>query len=175
MKKQKVITIAIILIAILLMAVGYAALTATSLTINGTATAVTDQNNFKVHFTGETKSTSGNKVATTVAAKATTATVNITGLTTKDEVGYAILEIINESTDINADSVEVTAQNTDTDYIDISAIMCDENGDAVSDTAIAVGEKIYVKVSAQLKETLNADVQTSIAVTLTATPDTTNN
>lgn len=175
MKKQKTITIAVILIAILLMAVGYATLTATDLTINGTATAVADPNNFKVHFTGETKSTSGAKVETSVAAKATTATVDITGLSTKDEVGYAILEIINESTDIAADSVEVTAENTDTDYIDIAAEMCDAQGQPAASTALGVGDKIYVKVSAQLKETLNADVQTSIAVTLTATPDTTNN
>lgn len=174
MRKQKVITIAIILIAILLMAVGYAALSATNLNINGTATAVTDQNNFKVHFTGVTKSTSGDKVATTVAEKSTSATVNITGLTTKDEVGYAILEIINESTDIDATSVEVTAHNADTDYIQIDAEMCDDEGKAATSTALAVGEKIYVKVSAKLLKTLNADVQTNIAVTLTATPDTTN-
>ena len=175
MSKQKGLIIGVILIAIILMAVGYAGLTETSLTINGTAKATVDQTNFKVYFTGAAPITSSAaKVETKVTAESTTATVNIKDLKTEGETQYAILEIKNGG-QIDATSVTVTAQGTDSDYIDIAAEMCDKDGKTISgDNALAVNGITYVKVSAKLKQILNADVETAIAVTVTANPDTSN-
>lgn len=175
MSKQKGLIIGVILIAIILMAVGYAALKEIPLTINGTAKATADQTNFKVFFTGaEPKTSSATKVETTVSAESTTATVNIKELKTVDETQYAILEIKNGG-QIDATSVTVSAQGTDSDYIDIAAEMCNEEGETISgDNALAVNGITYVKVSARLKQLLNADVETAIAVTVTAEPDTSN-
>ena len=175
MSKQKGLIIGVILVAIILMAIGYAGLTETTLTINGTAKATADQTNFNVYFTGaEAKTSSAAKVETAVSAKSSTATVNINDLKTAGETQYAILEIENGGK-IDATSVKVTAQGKDANHIDIAAEMCNENGEAITgENPLAVNGKTYVKVSATLSEILNADVETSIEVTITAEPDTSN-
>ena len=52
----------VLLVAVLLVAVGYAAITATQLTINGTANATTKQENFTVEFTGTPTVSDADKV-----------------------------------------------------------------------------------------------------------------
>lgn len=176
MGKKKILT-TVIIIAILLMGVGYAALSNIDLTITGTAKATPNPNNFKVYFTGATPTTNAPAGATVtvepITNGATTATVNMEGLTTKGETASAILEIENGSDGINASSVNVTAQNTDTEYFDIAATMCDATGTPIADSnyAVAAGAKTYVKVSATLLKNPTTDVQTNIAVTVTAEPE----
>lgn len=163
-----------LIIAILLIGIGYAAISSTKLTINGTASATADDTNFKVYFTANNTTTSNStNVTTTVTAKDTTATVNISGLTKKGDSEYAILEIENGSNDIDASSVEVTAQGTDTSIIDIDVVMCDSAGTAISGTnAVASGAKTYVKITATLLQTPLEDCSTDITATITATPKT---
>lgn len=155
------------------MAIGYAALTNTTLTITGTAAATADQENFKVYFTGENTVKEPNAdVSVTVNNGEQNATVNITGLSAKDDTAYAILEIINNSNDVNAESINVTTSQTDTSFFDIEAVMCEDDGTELSDYSVASGSKTYVKVSATLLQTPTEDVDTTISVTITATPET---
>ncbi len=171
MKKQNKILIGVILIAILFMGIGYAAFTTLELTITGTANATASQDNFKVYFTGKNTVTNPTEgVVVTVNEGASTANVEISGLTKKDDTAYAILEIENGSNDVDASSIDVTLQDKDTAYFDISAIMCDQTGVTISDYAVASGAKTYVKVSAKLLQTPTEDVNTTINVTITATP-----
>lgn len=170
MSKQKKIILISLLLIVLLMGIGYAAITNVTLTITGTASAKANQDNFKVYFTGTTQDKSTNATVT-VTAEAVTATVNFTGLTKKDDTEYAILEILNDSNDIDAESITVALSGTtNTDIIEATAIMCDENGAAISDYAVASQAKTYVKVSAKLLQTPTDDVSTAITATITAKP-----
>lgn len=56
MKRENKLIITVILFAILLMGIGYASLANNILSINGEVTATANQDNFKVHFTGEVPS-----------------------------------------------------------------------------------------------------------------------
>lgn len=170
MKKQKTIIAGIIILAIILMAVGYAALSGITLTINGTASATAKADNFKVYFTGNATKSKEANVETSITAKAITATVNISGLTTIGDSEYAILEIENGSNAIDAESVQVKTSGTDTSIIDVEVQMCDSTGKVITDYAVASGAKTYVKVSATLLKTPTSDVSTSITATIEATP-----
>lgn len=173
MNKQKKLIFVIILLAILLIGIGYAALSNVTLTVNGTASATSSDENFKVYFTGENTKTSSEAPSTnvevTVTAQATTATVNFSGLTKKGDEEYAILEIENASNDVDAKSVNVAVNSTgSTTILNASAIMCDASGNAITDYAVASGNKTYVKVSASLLQTPTADAEISITATITA-------
>ena len=172
MNKQKKVILGIVLLIVLVMGIGYAAITNVELSITGRATATANQENFKVYFTGENtvKSNNDSSVETAVTAKATTATVNFSGLTTRNDERYAILEIENGSADIEAESITVTATSTDTETFEVSAVMCDSTGNAISNFAVANGAKTYVKVSTKLLKTPTTDVNTSITATITAVP-----
>lgn len=169
MNKQKKITIGVILLAVLLMGIGYAAITNITLTINGTASATADQENFKVYFTGVVVSNSDNATST-VTANSTNATVNFAGMTTKDDEEYAILEIENGSNNIPAQSVNVTLSDTDTSIIEVNAVMCNSTGTPISEYAVASGNKTYVRVSAKLLKTPTEDVNTPVTVNIVAVP-----
>ena len=173
MKKQKRLIVGVIIIAILLMGIGYAALANTTLTISGTAEATASQENFKVYFTGENtiKNPNTTDVSVTVNNGEQNATVNMTGLTAKGDTAYAILEIINDSNDVNAESINVTSSQTDTEFFDIEAVMCESDGTPIEDYSVASGNKTYVKVSATLLQTPTEDVNTSINITITAVPE----
>ncbi len=173
MNKQKKITLVVILLAVLLMGIGYAALANVVLTINSKASATASDENFKVYFTAANTATSDTEdttnVEVAVTAKATSATVNFSGLTKKDDEEYAILEIENASNDVDAESIKVTVNSTDTTGIfGAEAIMCDASGNAITDFAVASGAKTYVKISAKLLKTPTADVETTITATITA-------
>ena len=172
MNKSKKIILAVICVAVLLMAVGYAALANVELTIGGSASAVADDANFKVWFTGATPVTSGEGVTASAEAEAIEATVTIEDLKVVGEEKYAILEITNASEDIDATSVTVTTTEESTDFIEINAVMCTADGTPVEgDNALAVGGKTYVKVSAKLSQTITSDKDTTINVVVTAVPE----
>lgn len=172
MNKSKKIILAVIFVAALLMAVGYAALNNVDLTIEGSASAVADDANFKVWFTGATPVTSGDGVTASATAEETEATVTIEDLKVVGEEKYAILEITNASADIDATSVTVTTKEASTEFIEINAVMCTANGTPVEgDNALAVGGTTYVKVSAKLLQTITSDKSTDINVVVTAVPE----
>ena len=174
MNKSKKIIVAVMIVAMLLMAIGYAALSNVTLTIGGTAAAVADDNNFKVWFSG--KSTpSGEGASASVTENSRTATVTISDLMVVDEEKYVILEIENESTDIDATSVSVTASDNEfgsTEFIEINAVMCDEDGVALDETpSLNVNQKTYVKVSAKLTQTITSAKSATITAEVVAVPE----
>ena len=175
MSRQKKMILGVILVVILLMAIGYAAVENITLTITGTASASAAQDNFKIGFTGTnivSPETGNITVNATATAGATTAKVDVSGLSKKDDTGYAILEIQNTSNAVDASEVNVTAHAVDTDVFQIDAVMCTADGTPISNYALASGAKTYVKVSAMLLKTPTVDTNTSISVTLTAKPST---
>lgn len=172
MNKSKKITLVVMLLAVVLMAVGYAALSNVELRITGTASAIADDANFKVWFTGTNTQTSSAKATASVTAEATEATVTISDLITVGAEEYVILEIENASADIDATSVTVTTKQQSTEFIEIDAVMLDENGDPVTGAnPVAVGGKTYVKVSAKLLQTITSAKSTNITVVVTAVPE----
>lgn len=174
MSKQKKIILGVILVVIVLMAIGYATVGNITLTISGKANATASGDNFKVGFTGQNTvvdPTSGSiTVTATATAGATSATVNVSGLSKKDDTAYAILEIANTSNDIDATEVNVTTDAVDTAVFQIDAEMCTADGTPISNYALASGAKTYVKVSVTLLQTPTVDTSTDIDVTLTAKP-----
>ena len=171
MNKSKKMVLTVMLVAVLAMAVGYAALANVDLTIGGTASAIADDANFKVWFTGTVASTSGDGVDASAEAEAIEATVTIEDLKVVGEEKYAILEIKNASEDIDATKVTVTTTEASTQYIEIAAAMCDAQGATVTgDNPVAAGATTYVKVSAKLLKTITSNVDTTINVVVTAVP-----
>lgn len=172
MNKQKRVILGILILIVIFMGIGYAAITNVTLTINGNATAVSKQENFKVYFTGiNTDKSDG--VDVTVQSKAASANVSFLGLTTKNEEKYAILEIENGSTDIDAESITVTVTSTNEEMFEVKAIMCDQTGNAITNYAVSAGNKTYVKVSTKLLQTpVNDGEKSEITATITAVPKT---
>lgn len=176
MNKQKRIILGVILVVIVLMAIGYAAVGNITLSISGTASATASGDNFKVGFTGQNtvvNPTSGSiTVTATASAGATSATVNVSGLSKKGDTAFAILEIANTSNDIDASEVNVTTDAVDTTVFQIDAKMCTADGATINNYSLASGAKTYVKVSVTLLQTPTVDTSTDIDVTLTAKPTT---
>ena len=126
MSKTKKIIVAIIIIAILLIGIGYAALSNITLNISGNASAIANQANFIVEFTG-TPTTEITKVVTPVEnvtatataaidpSDATKATINVTNLTAKGDTVVAIYTIKNTSKDLAAQLTAITT-STNNDY-----------------------------------------------------------
>ena len=90
-----------VLIAVLALGIGYAAITAVTLTLNGTGTITPDQTNFKVHYTGTPSA--GNKTPSTltttqtITSDDTVGEFSVTGMTKKDDTVTFTYTIINES------------------------------------------------------------------------------
>lgn len=174
MNMQKRILLIVILLIIVLMGIGYASLTNNILIINGEATALGDNSNFKVYFTGEVPKTYSSESHIIVEAKplaqSQTSTVNILGLSNKGDSAYAILEIENASTDIDAESITVTTNAESDDMFEIDVIMCDIEGNEITNYAVPAGQKTYVKIFAELLKTATEDISTNINAQLTASP-----
>lgn len=173
MNKQKKVILGIILLIVLFMGIGYAALTSVTLTINGTAQASANQENFKVYFTGKNSVPSNDTVAITVQEKAQSANIQFNSFTVKNEEKTAILEIKNDSVDIDAESITVAVTSTNEEMFKVTAIMCDSEGNAIENNAVSAQSTTYVKVSTTLLKTpLTDDEKTEITATITAVPKT---
>lgn len=172
MNKSRKIIVAVMLVAILLMAIGYAALNDAVLEIGGTATAIGDDSNFKVWFSGDITETSGDGATASVTGQSRTATVTISNLNVVGEEKYVILEIVNDSTEINATKVSVTKNSAGDDYIKTNAIMCEADGTPVTgDNPLPISQKTYVKVSASLLQVITSEKSVNIEVEVTAVPE----
>lgn len=172
MNKQKRAILGVIVIATLIMGIAYAAVSTITLTITGNVTTNAASDNFKVYFTAVTQRSDETNVTASVTSGSTSATLNFSGLTKKNDSEFAIFEITNASNDVNAESVKVTAHDVDTEIIQIDAIMCDSTGNAIQDYAVASGAKTYVKVTATLLKTPTSDdTTTTISVTIDAVPE----
>ena len=95
MKNKKTFVGIALLILVLVLGIGYAAITG-SLTIGGTAKATTDDDNFKVVFTG-IPVVSESKYATASITDGINAKIDVTGLTQKGQYVTVTYDIVNNS------------------------------------------------------------------------------
>ena len=159
MKNKKTFVGIALLIVVLVLGIAYAA-TTINLTITGNASANFTDANYKVAFTGVTSQSGKGTIEPSATAEATTATLNVSGLTTKDEVATATFKVKNYSSELASDIV-VTTHGTDTEYFEVNA----ELGAA----SLNAGDETDVTVTVKLLKTPISEVTTTIDVALTAT------
>ena len=158
-EKQKTFVGIALLIVVLVLGIAYAA-TTINLSITGTATANFADGNYKVAFTGTSTTEGKGTIEALVDEEATSATLNVSGLTTKDEVATAKFTVKNYSSELASDIV-VTTQDTDTEYFDVAAVL--------DETSLDAGGETTVTVTVKLLKTPISEVTTTINVGLTAT------
>lgn len=163
-KKAKTIIGVVLFIAILSIAVGFAAITSVQLNISGTAGATTSQENFKVEFTGEPETSDPKKVTATIdEMNKAQATMNVTGLTAKDEFVTATYTIKNSSADLSA-QLSATTTSSNTEYFDVTYNI-DEP------TTLTANGETTITVTVTLKKTPIEEPESgTIGVTITAAP-----
>ncbi len=162
-RNTKAIVGLVLLVAVLLVAVGYAAITATQLTINGTANATTKQENFNVEFTGTPTVSDADKVeAKLVDQKPLNAIMNVSKLTAKGDTATATYTIANTSADLSA-VLSATTTNTNNEYFKIT-----QN---IAKATVAAGDTTTITVTVELIKTpITQDEETTIGVAITAEP-----
>ena len=168
MKQKRTYVTLLLIVALLCLGIGYAAIAEQTLTINGSATSATSNDNFKVKFASVEPTKSGSasaKVTEATVTNDTTASFTIAGLTTKDETATITYTIENASpADIGADvAINLEYDNTDwfTATVDKSSLSLAQNG------------KETVAITVTLKDTPATDAEAAAAtedfkVTLTA-------
>lgn len=159
MKKKRTFLVVALLVAVLSLAVGYAAITE-NLKVTGSASATTDDNNFKVRFTGTPTTSDGSKVTATITNDLA-ATIDVSGLTTTGDTVTATYTIENYSAELGASLAVGTIENSNKDYFKVTA--------SLAKTAIAKGETTTLTITVELLKTPVDDQTTSITVPVTAT------
>ncbi len=135
----------IVLLAIILVAVGYAAITNVTLNINGTAKSEASQSNFVVEFMGTpTVSGKGTITATINENKKTEGTIEMSGLTAKEDTATVIYTVKNQSQDLSANlTAEATSSNSD--YFEVIS--------KLDKTTLKAGEETSLTVTVKLLKT----------------------
>lgn len=159
MKKKRTFLVVALLVAVLSLAVGYAAITK-NLAVTGSASATTDDNNFKVRFTG-TPTTSDESKVTASITNELAATINVSGLTTTGDTVTATYEIENYSAELGASLAVETIENSNSEYFEVTA--------SLANSAIAKGAKTTLTVTVKLLKTPVDNQTTTITVPVTAT------
>ena len=161
MRKTSNIILVTIVATCILLGLGYAAISNITLNIAGSASAVADQANFKVRFTG-TPVVSDSVAATASITSDHAATISVQGLTTAGQYITATYEVENESQDLSAD-LKVETTNDNLEYFMISS--------KLEESSLKAGESTTVLVTVKLTKTpIDGDVAANIGVGLTAMP-----
>lgn len=162
MKNKKTFVGIALLIVVLVLGIAYAT-TTINLTITGKASANFDPENYKVAFTGVTTKSGDGTVEATAAERATTATLNVSGLTTTGDTAVATFEVQNYSSELASDiavtTEELTGENAG--YFTIDA--------ELDKTTLEKEGKAIVTVTVELAKTPIEAVEATINVILTAT------
>lgn len=163
MKNRKIFVGIALLIVVLVLGIGYAAITDT-LKITGTATTGIDQENFKVVFTGETNpATATDGVTATANANSKSATLEVTGLTTKGDSKTATFTIQNQSDELKA-LVDVKTKTIENDeFFTVDAVV------ANAGTALEPNGETTVTVTVTLDKTPIDVITGNINIDLEAT------
>ena len=162
MKNRKKIIGIVLLIVVLALGIAYAA-TTIGLNITGSATAKFGTENHKVAFTGTTTESGSGTIDAAATNGATSATLNISGLTTKGETATATFEVLNSSTEL-ASGLSVTASSIENaEYFKITTSIPDDG------KVLTPNEKTNVTVTVELLKSPVEDVTGNINVELTAT------
>ena len=159
MKKKRTFLVVALLVAALSLAVGYAAITK-NLEVTGSASATTNNDNFKVKFTGTPTTSDANKVTASITSDLA-ATINVSGLTTTGDTATATYTIENYSAELGADLAVGSITNGNSEYFEVTA--------SLGATSIAAGAKTTLTVTVKLLKTPVENQTTDITVPVTAT------
>jgi len=162
MKSNKALLLLSVIVAVLVLGIAYAAVSA-NFTVNGTASAAPNADNFKVAFVPvtETTTTQGNAVIK-YSATEKTADFTVTGLSTANDTATISYTIKNSSTDIDALLAGVNVNNTNTEYFEVTAT-------ELTDARVKAGAQTVLTITVKLKKNVAIDVNTKVTVTFTAT------
>lgn len=164
-KSTKTIVGVVLLLAIVLVAVGYAAMTAVTLNINGTAQAEAKQSNFSVKFSG-TPTKEGDGTITAAVTDDTHATIEVTGLSAKGQKASATYTIQNTSADLSA-ALSATVTNSNEGYFKVTKEIAEPS-------TLVKGGTTTITVTVELLKTPvdeeEAALKSTIGVTITADP-----
>lgn len=171
MKKRK--GILGVLIAILALGIGYAAVSAVTLTINGTGTISPDQENFKVHYTGTPTASAKDPASLTTTQTITSdnkvGAFTVSGMTKQGDTVTFTYEIINESEGgLGATLGTPTVTYNDTtssEYFTVTS-----NTAATTLAAGGATTTQTVVVTAKKTPVGNTDITGSFTIELSATP-----
>jgi len=165
MRKRLKIVLAI-LAAVCVLGVGYATVSNRLLTINGTASATTSDNNFVVKIQTNPAVNPGydGQVQTSVAPDQQSATLTVSQFTTTGDSATVVYTIQNASLELSA-NVDVDIENSNTEYFNITATPSID-----SSTALLKDGTMTVTVVVSLKKTPTADVSATFTITVDATP-----
>ena len=192
MQKRRTFTVMAILIAVLILGVGYAAISSTSLNLNGTANVKANADFTVEYDTSHTVVVSNTGTGSTFDDEGTTRTV-VTGAYTSTSVATmtvwldnthreasAIYKIDNKSSELGA-SLAATVTNVDANgqneaYFD--PVVATYYSDAACTTALTsgdivdAGDTVYLKVTVKLaKSPLDDITGATFTVVTTATPE----
>ena len=126
MKQKRIFTTLILVVVLLCLNIVYAAITSQTLTINGEVAAQAGNESVKVQFTeSNVQADSKGTVSATpnTGDDYTTATLNVSGLTTEGDTATVVYTIENKSTDIAA-KLNTPAVNWDnTEWFDVTCTL----------------------------------------------------
>lgn len=169
-KNTTLIVSIVLLIAVLLVAVGYAAITAVTLNIGGTAKAEGAQANFTVKFlTSPAPTKEGKGTIEPSVTDDLNAVMNVTGLTAKGDTATATYTIQNTSADLSA-ALTATTSNSNETFFKVSY----EFADGATTATLAHGATTTIKVTVELIKTpiaeTEAQLTSTVGVAITASP-----
>ncbi|MGN1371725.1 MAG: hypothetical protein ACI4XM_05590 [Candidatus Coprovivens sp.] len=162
MKKKRTFLVVALLVAALTLAVGYSAITK-NLEVTGSASATTDDSNFKVRFTGTPATSDADKVTASITSELA-ATIDVSGLTTTGDTVTATYTIENYSSELGAALAVGAITNNNSEYFEVTA--------SLGAASIAAGATTTLTVTVKLVKTPIVDQTTSIKVPVTATATT---
>lgn len=163
MTSTKKMVAVLIVLAILLIGVGYAAITAVTLRISGTAEAEGNQANFTVEFVKEpAPETSGKGTISATVTDEHNAVLNVSDLTAKGDTAIATYTIQNTSADLSANLKANVVNGNDENF---------ETTYSFGKTSLTHGDTTTLTVTVKLLKTPITDsVNTTIGVQITAEP-----
>ena len=163
MRNKSTFTLLGVVVAILLMSVGYAAIQNIELSVSGNVVASPDQGNFQVKFTGTPTQTGTAGTATYKITGDTTATINVSGLTSVGDERTVKFTIVNNSTDITA-YLSNTVTHSNLTYFQVTSSL---NKTEISPDGGTSVLSITVKL---IKTPISGDQKDTLTVKVIASP-----
>jgi len=177
MKQQRTFLLLSVIVAVLVLGVAYAAITSVTLNINGNVLASAEQGNFKVAF-ATNPTFDGTGTATVKVTSDTTATMDISGLSSVGDTMVVTYTIKNSSTDLWANLTN-SVTNNNPEYFSVTAEFDGFYNDGYNswDYGSYVGYRIApwdtmdLKVTVRLLKTPITEQKATIGVKVVASPD----
>ena len=166
MKKRT--SIFAIIIAVLALGIGYAAITAVTLTINGSGQINADQDSFNVHYTGNIDVTKSKQTITTTEShdSAQTGQFSVSGMTQQGDTVTFTYNVINESVGLKATLGTPTVKtNTNSEYFSVSS------STASNQLAAEGGTTTQTVTVTAIKTPIDANQTGTFEIELVANPD----